>query len=131
MLNLELLQKVRDKVLLEPDKHKQEVWMVVGDGLQEGDTISCPTAACVAGWACALTGDVGVVGRLLRNPNNELWVDYVITPEGETVTVFARGRQLLGLTEREAEDLFDEHNTRQEVLDKLDDLIRRAKGERN
>jgi|SRR6478609_838387 len=131
MLNLELLQQVRDKILFEPESHKQEVWMTTGADVKPGQEVSCPTGACVAGWASLLSGDVGIVHDSLTDAHDNLMVYDVRTPDGQVLEVSERGQELLGLDFITAETLFAEDNSTPYVLDQLDNLIAEAKEERN
>lgn len=49
-LNLELLEKVRDKITQNPERHDQNNW--------GSKTEQCGTTHCIAGWAAALDGAV-------------------------------------------------------------------------
>lgn len=49
-LNIELLQKVRDKIATTPEAYNQGTY-----GCQSS-LAPCGTAACIAGWACLLSG---------------------------------------------------------------------------
>lgn len=136
MLNLELLEKVRDVILLEPEKHDQSAWMSPGD--TDGARITCPTTACVAGWACHFAGDVGIT---VLNKRRLLEVDNVLTTDGGIYPVESRAANLLGISYSnylgndwyvyDVDYLFESDRTRQEVLDSLDILITEAKEQRN
>lgn len=138
MLNLELLEKVRDKILFEPTQHKQDKWMtVVGDigQINAGAEVSCPTTGCVAGWACALSGDVAVLYDEHRRYTDDDKVVYTVydvkDKNGTFWEIEERAINLLGLSWDDANDLFDEDNDRAYVLEYLDDLIVAAKEQRN
>lgn len=49
-LNIKLFKKIREKIATTPEAYDQGAW-----GRRE-ETAPCGTAACVAGWACALSG---------------------------------------------------------------------------
>ena len=139
MRNLELLEQVRDKVLFEPKNHRQDYWMTYSSNvfLADNSEVSCPTTGCVAGWACQMSNDIGIVSNdeVVNHLSNDQQIVYsiftVITPEGEVVEIEERAKDLLGLSWEEAEMLFDADNSRQDVLDMMDDLIVLAKEERN
>lgn len=54
-MNVELLQKVKEKVLAEPEALDMGTWL---DRYPE-----CGTVGCIAGWACALSGHVPETDR--------------------------------------------------------------------
>lgn len=131
MLNEGLLRAVRDKILMEPDQHRQASWMTVqvDEPLPRGTEISCPTTGCVAGWACAMSGDLALVDSASFEEFDAeivytIWE--VLTPKGQVLEIEERGAQLLGLDEYQAEELFDGQNSRDTVLKMLDDLIKEA-----
>lgn len=82
-INVELLEKVRDKILAEPESYNQnKFWHVSA-------AAPCGTTACIAGWAVALScGDLKALHSL--------------TP----VEVHAAARDLIGVTDGEAFSLF-------------------------
>lgn len=152
-LNLNLLKKVLDKIVSDPDDHNQSQWMVVTgpieptrevrstDGVLAGVELSCPTTACVAGWACALAGDVPFIAWWELNRigcEEELpwgicgceeglpYIEQVVTPEGEVHYIKNRAAALLGLDCDVAYDLFDACNTRGYVTNRLSELIKEA-----
>lgn len=47
-MNIELLKRVRDKILADPDSFDVNEWHSVHD---------CQTTMCIAGWACRLVND--------------------------------------------------------------------------
>lgn len=133
MLNLKLLEKVRDKVLSEPEKHKQDMWMTVTTAATEPlrGEVSCPTTGCVAGWACQISGDHALIeddeGRFDKANGTityEIW--NVVTPENRVVDIEYRAQYLLGLSDEDANELFDAENSRDMVLRLLADLIFKA-----
>lgn len=136
-LNLDLLKKVLDKIVAEPDDHNQLYWMVLPGSTPPvrevlgGVALSCPTAACVAGWACALAGDDPFIGdgsmHYCRDRSDGfIYVEEVVTPEGEVHYIDDRAEALLGLEARVAHDLFDACNTRGYVTNRLSELIKEA-----
>lgn len=117
-LNLELLQRVRDKILADPEQHGQAEWLLVSPGPEH-----CLTAACVAGWACLLAGDEPAINRAVPRFDDQLWVGRVIDQYGAEHPVHIRARKLLGLDLATANSLFWPELTTEEVLDLLDRLI--------
>lgn len=49
-LNIELFKAVRDKIATTPEAYDQSVFA------RPSDSAPCGTAACIAGWACVLSG---------------------------------------------------------------------------
>lgn len=136
-LNLDLLKKVLDKIVSDPDDHNQLHWMVKTGSTSPvrevtgGVALSCPTTACVAGWACALAGDDPFIGdgsmHYYRDRSDGfIYVEEVVTPEGEVHYIDDRAEALLGLEARVAHDLFDACNTRGYVTNRLSELIKEA-----
>ncbi|KRQ31382.1 hypothetical protein AOT83_04530 [Mycobacteroides sp. H001] len=137
-INIDLMQKVHDKIMEEPRAHDQTLWAtVVNDPnlikkRRSGRlVVECPTAACVAGWACQIVGDIGVVNaHSLRfvDVGSPVEIDYVI-PKGGRGEVFIgdRAGELLGLTHDQASVLFHEDNNRRMVLSMLSRTIAHKK----
>jgi len=132
---LDLLTRVRDHIANEPDSHDQNVWMTVSGPIvpvgrvEGGVTLSCPTAACVAGWACFLNGDSPFLDAEVAefcedDPSVEV---ELVLADGEVRCVESRAQELLGLEDDDALDLFDAVNTRDYVLQRLDVFIEREK----
>ncbi len=136
-MNGPLLRAVRDKILMEPRRHQQSSWATVTKGnvrtgvLVDGyfHPVTCGTTGCVAGWAVQLAGDELLVGsgeyHYLGNRRRAVVRD-CLTPDGDVRRIGHRAAELLGLDDMTAGDLFKGFNTRQEVLDQLDLLIKRA-----
>ena len=64
MANIDLLKRIRDKVVADPDTLDMNDWFLVPvKGLDVGtldfglEEIPCGTTACIAGWATLLSGD--------------------------------------------------------------------------
>ena len=136
--NLELLEQVRD-VIADETAHDQSLWMRISRAALsiipdrwtdrfggEFIVVSCPTAACVAGWAASLTG-----GKMLVNAeelNDDLGLrqyestNVLVGKEVRNVSNYAR--EQLGLNEVEADALFAAEWTNEEVIENLDDIIR-------
>lgn len=91
-LNIELFKKIRDKIKTAPIAYDQSVFA------RREDSAPCGTAACIAGWACVLSGrmDEQELRRRERGPLEEF----------ETIEQTAT--QQLGLSPDEAEILFTE-----------------------
>lgn len=53
-LNIELLKKVRDKIATTPEAYDQAIWG------RSAEDAPCGTAACIAGWAAHLSGNVNL-----------------------------------------------------------------------
>lgn len=145
--NVELLEKVRD-IIADEDRHHQSSWAEIGgDAIEQAvkggslDTgygtyfeVSCPTAACVAGWAVSVVGAKMLIPRLqipMRqdgsvSPRAMISVDTCLA-DGEVRQISSYAREQLGLTGTEADALFAAEWTNEEVLDNLDDIIIAAK----
>ena len=141
-----LARQVRDQILFKPDTHQQDVagmGEVVGTvelggrhlGLQLD--VLYPTRACVAGWACHLSGDEMVVpqrGRCYSTDENdretwESWLRWtypddrgparasaVWTTENNSAMIGDRAAELMDLDDAERRWLFADQRTRNEVL---------------
>lgn len=107
--NAELMWRVLDQIDAYPELWDQGYWFTVTD---------CGTAACVAGWACLLSGDkpFPLLGKLEDLPVGEQ-VSYVDV-QGWTRLARVRAQELLGITEDQADALFHYENTR-DVLGRL------------
>ena len=142
MYNVPLLEAVRRMIAAEDGlRHNQGVWATIttdDPAIDAGDTfvnewddkfvkVSCPTAACVAGWAATLSGAKLLVEAFDYQDNTVASASSVLTPEGDQLAISTYARRLLGLTEREADALFCGSGTTEEVLDALDDIIIAAK----
>lgn len=89
-LNIELLKQVRDKIAATPQAYDQTTWAA------PSPLAPCGTAACIAGWACLLSGAMSAK-ELYR-----IGQDY--DPDG---VIQATAANHLGINDREAEILFD------------------------
>lgn len=137
--NIPLLEKVRDQI--EDEKaHDQSLWASInraalnvipdrwvdkfGNRFVE---VTCPTAACVAGWAVSFSGGKMVVPEeYLGGTRGSVEVTHCVA-NGEETSISGFAREQLGLTGREADALFAAEWTNEEVLENLDDIIRAAK----
>lgn len=137
--NVELLQQVRD-VIADENNHDQSLWMRISRSVlnsiparwvdSNGNKfieVSCPTAACVAGWAASLSG-----AKMVVHEHELGWQwghvqaqDVIFEGETHGIARFARDR--LGLTDREADALFAAEWTNEDVLDNLDDILQAAR----
>lgn len=132
--NIELLRKVRDQILMEPDTHYQADWGQVKRDPAWNFTrrhyerryvpVSCTTNACVGGWACMLSGDQFVVYEHRYRDNGIFPVDTVRTKSGSFCEILARAGRLLGLASHEAGYVFGGSWTTEQTLENLDHLIK-------
>jgi len=143
--NIDLLTQVRDQIANE-ELHDQGNWASIGreilnkiksrwtdSGGDQYITVSCPTAACVAGWAASLSGAQMLVPAYQADNTSAYWrsrgtvtADAVLH-QGQRVDISRFAQDALGLTEREAMALFDADWDNEQVLDNLDDILIAAK----
>jgi hypothetical protein len=140
--NVALLEKVRDHIEDE-NKHDQGLWARISRAVllaipdrwidEDGDkyiTVSCPTAACVAGWAASLSGGMMLVDECAIGDGNysrgSVESNDVLV-KGQVRNISSYAREQLGLTLTEAEALFDGEWSNEETLDNLSDIIQAAK----
>lgn len=104
--NADLMYQVIDQIDAHPELWDQGYWFTVTD---------CGTAACVAGWACLLSGDkpFPLLQKLEDLPVGEL-VSYVDV-KGWQVWARDRAQKLLGITDGQADALFNAENTREDL----------------
>ena len=96
--NTELFERIADEIEFFPESYDQQSWGMMIEGAKAKQT-ACGTAFCIAGHASHLTG------WLPLHPGE--W-DNVVRPKGKDhVEVGAAARRELGLTDAEAEFLFD------------------------
>lgn len=88
-LNTELLKAIREKIATVPQAYDQ------GTYARASDVAPCGTAACIAGWACVLSGAMSTDG--LRKAEEE----------GEQEMIHETAQTALGLNNGDAERLFD------------------------
>lgn len=105
-----LAWRVMDHITAHPEKHDQNVWIEqVSDQLDDPEDQTCGTAACFAGWATLLSGDkplfegYRVAGAVIS------------TATKRERRVANRAKELLGLTDTQADCLFYGGNTRAEL----------------
>lgn len=137
--NVALLERVRD-IIEDEEQHDQGLWSrvsrailrTISDRFSNDDyttyiPVSCPTAACVAGWAATLSGGKMLVDEYeLQYSRGSAESNHVLV-DGEVHHISTYARQVLGLTLNEADALFDGNWSNAETLENLDDIIRAAK----
>jgi hypothetical protein len=111
--NLPLLRKALTQIEL-PGVWDQSTWM------RTDQKSMCGTAGCIAGWAVELTGRYDLLlARVNEHDihNTELYAEYAQDREtGEKEFIEEVARRELGLTEDEAEYLFDGNNGRHTLM---------------
>lgn len=152
-----LARKIRDQILFHPESHQQDITAVgevIGSmemgGEYQGHYLDVvePVRACVAGWACHLSGDRMIAPQrghdyVIDENGREDWekwlrltfrdgpLPYVVkvapVGAGRTASPSLRAADLLGLEPDERRWLFADERTREEVLHALDLL---GKGDR-
>lgn len=113
--NVELLREVREKIRQDPDSWAPEDWRREADDSHG----ACRTMFCTGGWAVELAGAVWVGDfgdLLLAEPEDTVtwtgrfiggtFVDGYGSGDMRVTTVFERARRLLGLTDLQAQTLF-------------------------
>lgn len=91
----ELAQKILDQITAHPETHSQDTWRS-----EDGE---CGTTYCIAGWAVALNAELGeplLSGDAVTRARLARELGTPVTHWG------ALGRELLGLDDEVAEDLF-------------------------
>lgn len=84
-LNVELMERVMDRILTDPDSWTQDGYCIIGD---------CGTTFCFAGHAIMLAGgEINEYGAFFFN--------------GERISPDVKAQDLLGLDTREAHRIFD------------------------
>ena len=134
--NVPLIEQVRD-VIADEDKHDQSLWARISKAALGATPkklldkfgysyveVSCPTAACVAGWAATLAGAQMVIPQsdYRYQGNGSIQVQDVLV-DGEVKSIARFAREQLGLTSDEADALFAAEWTNEDVLDNLDDIL--------
>jgi hypothetical protein len=136
--NLPVIAHVRQMIEVETN-HKQNIWTFVNreelvkivDRFRDKKTskqyvpVSCPTAACVAGWTAMVTGGKMLVPEEEARMGTYGGVDSatMVRADGVVQDISAYARQTLGLTENEAEHLFAAHHSNRTVLRYLDEIM--------
>lgn len=108
MPDVELFQKIRDKVRSDPLSLQMGTWI---DRRPDGPPL-CGMAACIGGWAVYLSDgpEVFCDAAGLRGEHRRQ-LDYCFGPEGEVMTVESRARELLCLTGSQSDALFFDMDT--------------------
>jgi hypothetical protein len=131
MANVELLKKVRDKITSDPEHWNQNFWGILDGEVVERTRkpladrtpefeISCGTTACIAGWACILSGEPMEWRTAAPDYFQPRLLSATETVHGRDVSV--RAAELLGLDEIDAGDLFHTYD-HDEALERLNHLI--------
>ena len=119
--DLPLLRKVIDHITAHPEQHDQKFWL---------KTTECGTVACVAGWTCLLNGDEPDERVAYGNHTASVIPADAPNPDARSIayssSVPERAKELLGLTPKEADALFDEDATFNDVLSVCHDIAARA-----
>lgn len=90
-LNIELFKAIREKIATTPEAYDQAVFA------RTESAAPCGTAACIAGWACVLSGAMDTEELKKRERDDgDLFDSISITAENA-----------LGLSEEEADTLFE------------------------
>jgi hypothetical protein len=134
--NIALLEKVRDQIVNE-DSHDQGLWARVSRSVLQAIpdrwadkwgaqyiTVSCPTAACVAGWAASMSGGLMLIPEDHVGRSAEA---HDVLVKGEVRNISNYAREQLGLSPEEADALFAGEWTTEETLDNLDEIIHAGK----
>lgn len=74
----------------------------------------CPSACCLAGNIVLIAGDKFVIPEGYEGDCN---VDYCLTGEGEVENIAERAKDLAGLTDGEAQMLFEGSNSADHIID--------------
>ena len=121
-INNDLLARVRDAISDFPDGYSQSLIGYFEDDIphthrvvinpliteDDGDYPNCDTACCVAGWAVFINGQKDI----------DLYEDVVVTDVvTSTQGLLGHAEEMLGLTSREAMELFSMRWPHQWVLD--------------
>lgn len=115
--NYELIKKVYDYIVDNPDQHAQGLWAIKAN--------SCGTVACVAGHALIFSGlDIEwEIGPSRCNDGEEVArIRCVTMPDGRKATIPVGAAEVMGLTWAEAEKLFLD-TTDEEAIDMLADML--------
>lgn len=116
----ELALAVRKLIENHPENWQQAVWygyeshdLDVADIRRSMESGECGTIACVAGWAAILMSPEGT--RLRENPLASN-LDSVQYPNGGGASIRNIAEAALGLTDDEADYLFEPQRTKEEVI---------------
>lgn len=97
-MNIELLLKVREAILLEPKRLDMWNWLGTASKRDNPDGPKCGTIGCISGWACVLKEKEARGLKTFRGAARRLLNDV-------TIGLLA-GADALDLTNRQAGDLF-------------------------
>ena len=89
--NLDLMRAVREQITKHPETHDQASW---------GERTECGTTHCIAGWACALSGDA------FEWATDDADGTFALTVTTPRTHIDVRAAELLGLDSMEAGDVF-------------------------
>lgn len=140
-LNRELLVRVLDTIERNPERHDQDMWR--SHTCDYDDTCHCEaryddtrvtqheprckTIMCFAGWAAELAGGCWVneeSSALFAEPHDPSEdVSYSASRGIYVVEAATRARRLLGLTDEEADELFLECDTLEDIRECVHDLL--------
>lgn len=136
----EVIEFVRAVIAENPERHGQKAWIgnlfstireldakkaleyafqPVPETPADPEQPYCGTTGCVAGWGVAFASPPGTM--LTGNG----WANgyYVELPDGTREMTENYARRVMGLNKYQADWLFSEHRTREEVLARLDALL--------
>lgn len=108
--NTNLFLAIANHIEKHPEKHDQSIWAATGD-----DVKGCATAACIAGWAVLLAKPEWIKPKPEYAADD--WYEFDLDEERVRTEVphigfpgwLEVGTHLLGITEYEANILFDGH----------------------
>lgn len=117
---------VMDFIETNPEKHDQgnwffTEWMETREEIEKAHADArennwCGTTACFAGWTSLLAGDRMLSWEERRNATDRFFSTEIRSADtGRVRSVRERARDLLGLTESQADLLFDGGNSRNEL----------------
>ena len=100
-MNIELMQQVINQIEAHPKEWDQGTW---------GRKSACGTTMCFAGWAAHLSGFKLVWAQRVTDPFADA---LAVEADGNRRDIFDAARDLLGLNEAQAKELFfsSEHDT--------------------
>ena len=130
MRNIELLDKIIAKIEAEPESWNQGRW-AIGSGenafrddnghLQPGP--ECNTAFCVAGHVAVETG--AKFNWMRYGVRIEIEAHHVVGENGHLQSIDNYAKEKLGLTQSEADDLFDLYNSLDQIKEMRDIFVLR------
>lgn len=121
MVNADLLRKTLEQIEKEPWRWDQKTWRRRKRSKAHPE---CKTAMCFAGWAVTLAGEEFLVPDkfVIRNHGG---VEELLMPHDTSGggSIRSRAIHVLGLTEDQAEELFDHMNTKKDLYEIVNYLI--------